>query len=131
MLWAVQFNGHPMSHSTHVGFRLPPTCPDSFGSPLLLNLPAFRSTASSATGVCHIARHPGHFCIDGHIWFAVAVGVAKRWRATTISVSLVWYSPPSFRFAGRPVSTSAVSRSSVSTDPCAPSQAFGVGHPFP
>ena len=43
-----------MSHSTHVGFRLPPTCAASVGQSL---------------------RCAGHFCIDGAIMLAFAVGV--------------------------------------------------------
>ena len=42
------------SRAVAVGSRF--TCADSFGSPLLLNLPAVRFTASSATGVC--SRNP-------------------------------------------------------------------------
>lgn len=64
--------GHPMSHSTHAGFRLPPLAstisgnvistagrgfPCRFGSPLELILPFCLAIASSATGVCHISRN--------------------------------------------------------------------------
>jgi hypothetical protein len=37
------------------------TCADSFGSPLLLNFPAARFTASSATGVCHFTTQGNVF----------------------------------------------------------------------
>jgi len=40
---------------------------------------------SVAAGVGHQGAHPGCFCIDGQSWFAVAGGVAYRWRFTTLA----------------------------------------------
>lgn len=37
-----------------------------------------RSRLSSALGVGHSAAQPGHFCMDGQSWFAVAVAVANN-----------------------------------------------------
>ena len=123
--------GHPISHSTHGGFSLPPAWAASVGVFLVCSAGALHSFALCAVGVGHIARHPGCFCIDGASWLAVAVGVANIWRASTISRRPTPYSPPSFLVAGFPVSTSAENRSFVMIEPIDASALVGVGHAFP